>query len=171
MKIEQNIETSRMILRSYQKDDRAFCISLWCDPENGKYMSDPTVDCLNENYIKYFDKMEYEQDGYYLIATDKVTGKAIGTCCLFQEEGNYDIGYCISKHHWKKGLGSELIQALIEFARELGGQSLTAEVADKNVASVKLLKKFGFEAYKVASFKKWNSDVSFDSQFYKMDLV
>ncbi|SHJ00046.1 GNAT family N-acetyltransferase [Pseudobutyrivibrio xylanivorans] len=170
MKVEHNIETPRMIIRSYQDDDRAFCISLWCDPVNGKYMSDPSVDCLNEKYIKCFEGMEDEDDAYYLIATDKETGAAIGTCCLFPEEDNYDIGYCISKHLWKKGLGSELIQAIIEFARELGGRTLTAEVADENIASVKLLKKFDFESYKVASYKKWNSEVVFDSQFYKLAL-
>ena len=73
MKVEHNIETPRMIIRSYQDDDRAFCISLWCDPVNGKYMSDPSVDCLNEKYIKCFDGMEDEDDAYYLIATDKET--------------------------------------------------------------------------------------------------
>ncbi len=169
MKIAHNIETERMIIRPYRNSDMAFCISLWCDPENGKYMKDPSINCLNERYIKCFENME-NANCYYLIATDKKTGEALGTCCLYPKLRDYDIGYCISKHHWKEGFGSELIQALITLAKNMDGKAITAEVADENIASINLLKKFNFKPCKVLSFRKWNSNKIYDSHLYKLIL-
>ncbi|MBQ9300850.1 MAG: GNAT family N-acetyltransferase [Clostridia bacterium] len=69
----------------------------------------------------------------------------VGTCCIFPENGNYDIGYCISKDHWKEGLGTEVIDAIIRWVKTEGGKSIAGEVADINLASIALLHKFGFD--------------------------
>ena len=44
-----------------------------------------------------------------------------------KENGNYDIGYCISKDHWKEGLGTEVIDAIIRWVKAEGGKSITGE--------------------------------------------
>ena len=170
MTISDAIRTPRLLIRNYRKEDREFCLSLWCDEENGRYMSDPARKNIDEKYLACIDEMEDNPEGYYLIAELRETGMPVGTCCVFSESGNCDIGYCVSKDHWREGLGTEMVGALISLARALGGKSVTGEVADVNRASVALLRGLGFREERKARYKKWGEDTWFDSCFYRLDL-
>ncbi|MBR6256870.1 MAG: GNAT family N-acetyltransferase [Lachnospiraceae bacterium] len=170
MLLAQNIETPRLVIRSWKKTDTDFTLALWGDGENGQYMSDPVRDDQDEEYLKAVDEMEDNPDGYYLTAVLKEDGSPVGTCCAFPENGNYDIGYCISRAHWKEGLGTEMIGALISLIKAEGGKSVTGEVADMNLASIALLRKFGFSEDRKSRFKKWGKEIYFDAHYYKLDL-
>lgn len=172
MIIEPSIQTDRLILRSYREQDKNFCISMWCDAENGTYMSDPLLENADEKYFSYFGKeMEENPKAYYLIAEWKDTHEAVGSCCMFpSEEGNYDIGYCIHKNAWKKGLGSEMLAAILKWIREHDGVSVTAEVANENRASIALLHKMDFVPQKATRFKKWGEERYFDGYIYQKTL-
>ena len=163
MRIESSIITPRLRLRAYEKDDMDFCMSIWCDEEAGKYMSDPAMKNVDEKYLAAFDGMEDDPDGYFLIAEFKDSGERAGTFCIFPEGGNHDIGYSIAKKYWRKGLGSEMLAGALDRIRALGGRSVTAEVADDNAASLALLHKFGFVEGEKKRFKKWNEERYFDS--------
>ena len=167
MILKEAPETRRLQIRAYRKSDRDFCLSLWCDEENGKYMSDPLLKNADEKYLAFFDAMEDEPGGYYLIAELKESAAPVGTCCIFPEGGNYDIGYCIAKEHWREGLGSEMMQALIGWIEADGGRSVTAEAADRNAASVALLRKFGFREDRETKYKKRGEDTVFDAHVFK----
>ncbi|WP_314821137.1 GNAT family N-acetyltransferase [Stomatobaculum longum] len=104
MLLTNPLETPRLRLRSWRKSDKDFTLSLWGDKENGKYMSDSVRENMDEVYLKCVDEMEDNPEGYYLLAEWKEDATPVGTCCIFPENGNYDIGYCISKKHWKKVL-------------------------------------------------------------------
>lgn len=171
MKLETPIETPRLLLRSYRLADRDFSISLWCDAENGRYMSDPLYENLDERYLSYFDEMEDDPDGYYLIAEDRITGEPVGTCCIFPEADTYDIGYCVRKDLWRIGLGSEILTGMLDWIRAAGGAAVTAEVADDNAASTGLLRKFGFVPTTATRYKKRGSDTVFDSHIYRLVIV
>ena len=99
MLLIKNLETPRLTIRSWQKSDKDFALSLWGDKENGKYMSDPIRENMDEAYLKCVDEMEDNPEGYYLVAEWKEDGTPVGTCCIFPENENYDIGYCVSKDH------------------------------------------------------------------------
>lgn len=171
MKPMVRIETPRLVIRSYQGSDRDFCLSLWCDRENGEYMSDPVLEDADEKYLSLIDEMRDEEEGYYLIAEFRGNGDRVGTCCAFPENGNFDIGYCIAKDHWKEGLGTEMIGALLQWIREQGGSSVTCEVADRNAASRALLRKFGFSQGRKSEYKKRGSEKTFDAHFYTLTLT
>ena len=117
MHLVKNLETPRLTIRSWHKSDKDFTLSLWGDKENGKYMSDPVCENMDEEYLKCVDQMEDSPAGYFLVAEWKEDGRPVGTCCIFPENGNYDIGYCIAKNHWKEGLGTEMIDAIIRSSR------------------------------------------------------
>ena len=170
MKLKTGIETPRLMIRSYLNRDRDFCISMWCDETNGKYMADPLLKNVDERYLACFDGMEDDPDGYYLIAEFKDNHRPVGTFCMFPEEGNYDIGYCISKEHWREGLGSEMIEAALRWIENRGGTSVSGEVADSNAASLALLHKFGFSKGRKNRFKKWNEETYFDSHILTLAL-
>ena len=171
MKPMVRIETPRLVIRSCQGSDRDFCLSLWCDSENGEYMSDPVLENADEKYLSLIDEMKDEEEGYYLIAEFRGNGDRVGTCCAFPENGNFDIGYCIAKDHWKEGLGTEMIGALLQWIREQGGASVTCEVADENAASRALLRKFGFSQGRKSEYKKRGSERTFDAHFYTLTLA
>lgn len=172
MKLERPIETPRLILRSYRdgEEDRNFCVSLWCDPETGRYMADPVFERIDEKYLSFFNGMEDDPDGYYLIAESKATGAPVGTFCMFPENGNFDIGYCIAPELQRQGLGSEMIAAVLRYIADHGGVSVTAEVADENAASRGLLRKYGFSEFRKGRFKKRNEDLYFDSRILRLEL-
>jgi RimJ/RimL family protein N-acetyltransferase len=171
MRLPENIETERLRLRPYENGDKAFCISMWCDGENGKYMADPLIENLDESYLACFDGMEDDPDGYYLIAEFKSTREPVGTFCMFPENGNYDIGYCIHRAHWREGLGSEMLGGAIRWILAHDGRSVSCEVADDNAASLALLRKFGFTEGKKTRYKKRNEDRYFDGHMHGLELT
>lgn len=170
MLLADSMETPRLIIRSWRRSDKDFTLSLWGDKENGKYMSDPVRENMNEAYLECIDAMEDNPKGYYLVAEWKENGMPVGTCCMFPENGNYDIGYCISKEHWEEGLGTEMVDAIIRWIRAKGGRSITGEVADSNLASIALLRKFGFSEDRKTRYKKWGEETCFDAHYYRLSL-
>ena len=51
-----------------------------------------------------------------------------------------------------------------------GGKSVTGEVADINLASVALLRKFGFSEDRKTRYRKWGEETCFDAHYYKLNL-
>ena len=171
MKLQEPIRTPRLVIRSYTNADREFLLSTWGDRENGKYMVDPARENQDERYLSLIDKMEDEPNGYYLIAELREDGSRVGTCCAFPENGNYDIGYCIAKDHWREGLGTEMIGALLQWIRAQGGTSASGEIADQNAGSVALARKLGFMPDEETRYKKWGEETYFDAHIYRADLT
>ena len=173
MRIDKELVGQRIVIRNYEKSDLAFLTSMWFDEENGKYMSDPTAEYVDEIYQKALDTLGESQFGYYLVIEFADTMEAIGSFCIFPDEDKkvYDIGYCIHKKYWKSGYGSEAISLVLDRLKEQGAEKVTAEVAVDNVVSNALLQKFGFEIEKKTEFKKYNMDVSFESYIYAKMLV
>lgn len=171
MLIKNPLRAAKITLRNYKKADMPYVTAMWFDDENGKYMIDPTKECVDSKYRSALDKLEDSEDGYYLTAVSNDSNEIVGSCCIFPDEKRecFDIGYCIRKDHWRKGLGTEVISLVIDWVIEQGGTQITAEVAKENVASCRLLQKNGFKVLRDASFKKYNMDISYDSYVFALD--
>lgn len=172
MQIEKNLIGERIEITNYKEADYSFVTDMWFDEENGKYMSDPTREYVNEEYQKALNELQDSQEGYYFVIKLKASGNLIGTCCVFPNEQKevFDIGYCVHKSHWRQGYGSEVVMLLEEWIRKQGGKAITAEVAKENVASNCLLQKCGFGVIKETQFRKYNMDIVFDSYIYQKIL-
>lgn len=172
MKIEQPMLGKRICLRNYTESDLTFLTDMWFDEENGKYMSDPTREYVDETFQKALDTLGESEYGYYLVIELADTKERIGSACMFPDENKkvYDIGYCIHKSKWKQGYGSESIALMLEWLKVHGAEKVTAEVAVDNLPSNMLLRKFSFEIEKKTEFKKYNMDVRFDSYIYAKNL-
>lgn len=168
MKIEHTITGPRLTIRSYERSDLPFVTGMWLDPENGRYMSDPTADRVDAVFQKALDTLQDSPHGYYLIL--ELAGELVGSFSIFPDGGVWDIGYCIHKDHWRQGFASEALAIMLDWMRSQGAQKVTAEVAVQNTASNALLQKFGFEVEKQAAFEKYNMDVRFDSYIYAKTL-
>ena len=71
MKPETEIETPRLVIRSWRKTDRDATVAMWCDPENGKYMTEPVLENVDEKYLSLVDTLEDEPDGYNFFPSRK----------------------------------------------------------------------------------------------------
>lgn len=58
-----------------------------------------------------------------------------------------EISYYIHKDFKRQGIGSELVRCVVGKCKELGYKSLFAIILDKNIASIKLMEKHGFEKW------------------------
>lgn len=114
MNIEK-IETNRLYLRPFTKDDALFAISIWNDPEMGEYLGDPALETIDPEYVKEIEALGDDPICCYLIAESKTTGERIGTCSFIplKDQTVYDIAYCVNKLHWRKGYATEMIQRMI----------------------------------------------------------
>lgn len=171
MKIKGKLSGECVRLRSYEKEDLPFCMGIWLDEENGRYLSDPTADFVDAVYQKALDNLQDREDVYYLMVETK-DGDRVGTCFAAPDEQGlgFDIGYCIEKHCWKQGYGTETLHLLIDWIRKLGGKWVTAEVAIENLGSIALLEKCGFVLEKESEFQKYNMDIRFPSRCYRLEL-
>lgn len=66
MKIEEKLTGKRIAIRSYQKSDLEFVSSMWFDKENGKYLSDPEKEYIDDKFQRAVDGLEDSSFGYYL---------------------------------------------------------------------------------------------------------
>src|SRR5690606_37139756 len=87
--------------------------------------------------------------GYFKVFNHK--NEFIGDCKL--ERSKYDhsvleIGYILKKEFWKKGLGTEICKQILALANHLHpALDIIGIIDPDNLASIKLLKKFGFDRY------------------------
>lgn len=168
MRIDKELIGRRIRIRNYEPSDLGFVTDMWLDPENGKYMSDPTAEHVDATFQKALDTLHESSFGCYLIVELAAAGERVGSFSVFPEEDGkvYDIGYCIHRSHWNCGLGSEVLALMLDWIQSQGAKKVTAEVAVDNIASNALLQKFGFEVEKKTAFKKYNMDIRFDSYIY-----
>lgn len=84
----------------------------------------------------------------FAIANEKELIGAIGIHP--KQQANYrftvEIGYWLGEAHWGKGIASEAVRAIVQYAiQELSCQKIYAEVYEHNQASMRVLEKAGFE--------------------------
>lgn len=75
----------------------------------------------------------------------------IGDCKLVRYQYDpsvLEIGYLLKHAFWRKGLGTKICEKLLERAEEIAPDDDIIGVIDPdNIASKRLLKKFGFKSY------------------------
>lgn len=173
MKIQADMRCSHIRIRNYRETDLPFLTDMWFDEENGKYLSDPTREYVDEAFQKALDTLGESESGYYLVIELADTGERVGSCCMFPDKAGrvYDIGYCIHRKFWRQGYGSEALRLMLGWMRAQGADKVTAEVAVENVPSNRLLDGLGFSVEKRTRFKKYHMDISFDSYIYGKKLL
>lgn len=171
MKIK-TIETSRLCLRSFTREDARFAISIWNDPDMGQYLPDPALLTVDEEYLKSIEALGDDETCCYLIAESKTTGERIGTCSFIPDAAGkiYDIAYCVHKNFWRNGYVTEMAQGMVRYAKEQGAEKVTVRVNQQNEASNRIARKLGFEVVGETSYQKKGTDFIFKDFCYAKDL-
>ena len=80
------------------------------------------------------------------------------------------IGYIVRASERYKGYATEMVEALIEFSENNGAKIITAQVAQENLGSNRLLNKLGFYVEKEGTFKKSCTDIFYDDYTYRLNI-
>lgn len=170
MKIN-NIETPRLLLRGFTKDDALWAYSIWNDPEMGKYLSDEVKEGIDYEYIKLLETLGEDDECCHLIPVFKDSLERMGTCsfAISQDKKVYDLAYCVHKDFWCKGYATEIVQGMIDYARSQGAEKVTIFVAQENIASNRVVQKCGGKIVSEGTFKKSGTDIIMKD--YKYEIV
>ena len=146
----KRIETSRLILRTFVKEDAEAMYHNWAsDPEVTKFLSWPTyktVDTAHE--ILNIWVPQYADDTFYQWAIElKELGEVIGSIGVVNFDDRVDsaeIGFCIGRNWWGQGIMTEAAKAVIDFLfREVGAQRIEGGHDPDNPASGAVQRKCG----------------------------
>ncbi|MDU8976880.1 MAG: GNAT family N-acetyltransferase [Clostridium perfringens] len=144
------IETERFILKEIEEKHRNHFISLFSDEDIMKYSGTAVYDPEKqvEFYFKKVKLMYKEKKGIRWAIINKESKAFIGDIGLYNIDfysNNTEIGYTIEKNFWRKGVASECIKAIENFAFEtLDMNRIIAMIDSNNISSIKLSEKLGF---------------------------
>ncbi len=166
----QDILTPRLRIRSTREADGPLCLSLWLDEEGGRYLADPPRDKADEAELNFAVGIEQDEGWYPFVAFAR-DGAFIGTCSLVPSADGvtWDLGYCVAQAYWRQGYATEMITALLQFARSRGGRVFTAAVAQQNAGSNAVLRKLGFTVAATGSFAKRGTDIVYPEYLYRLE--
>ncbi len=148
----KTIETERLILRQAKTEDAQPMFYNWCsDDEVTKYLTWPTHDSVNvtkwvlDSWIAGYEKDDFYQWMIVLKEIDQPIG-TIDVHDLDDAVNRGEIGYCIGKKWWRKGIMSEALTAVLAFMfDEVGMNELIANHDTRNPNSGAVMKKCGMK--------------------------
>lgn len=81
-----------------------------------------------------------------------------------------ELSITVARCHWNKGIGSALMEKLIEFARSTRVEMIDLEVRSDNERAIRLYKRFGFE--KIGTHKGFFkiNNVYYDADYMYLNL-
>ena len=140
------LKSDRLTLREFTPDDHEAVLSYASDPEVLKYIPWDTYTPEDaQNSVKRKISAQKKQPRYVYELAIIYDEKLIGECYLSMT--NYreaDLGFCIHKDYWGKGIATETSQILLKYGFEkLNLHRIIATCDPRNKASSKVLEKNG----------------------------
>lgn len=122
-----------------------------------------------EEEAEYIRQLEGSCDGVMFVAKDG--GRVVGDASLsrlprrMQHRGDFGIG--VLRAYWDGGIGSRLLSAVIQFAKENAFEGIDLQVRSDNAAAIHLYEKFGFR--KIGThpcfFQIGDEEIAFDYMY------
>jgi ribosomal-protein-alanine N-acetyltransferase len=143
-----SIVTSRLLLREFRVEDFEGVHAYASDPNVVKYIlwGPNTKEDTKAFIINALNQKTQNPRVCYELAVT-IGGELIGGCNLTitdLEKGEGEIGYCLRSDMWRKGYGTEVASALIEFSlKSLKLNRVIAKCDKRNIASFKVMEKNG----------------------------
>ena len=144
------IETERLILRPLTVDDAQNAFERWTtDPEVAKYMMYTAHKSIDET-IGWMSTIDIDSDTAYdfAICAKDEDNYLFGSCGVYycEDDQVFEVGYNLARDHWRKGYGTEVMQALVDFTvKQLHQTAIRGRYDIHNEVSGHVMKKCGFE--------------------------
>ena len=146
------LKTDRLILRPFRISDAQKMYDNWAsDPEVTRFLTWPThtsVDVARkvlDHWVASYEKPDYYQWAICLKENDE----PIGSMAIVDGDfriGRAEIGYCISRNWWGKGITAEALQAAIDYLfGDVGMNRIEARHDVNNPNSGKVMQKCGLK--------------------------
>ena len=143
----KTLETERLKLRKFSPDDLDAVHSYAGCADNLIYMMwGPNS---KENTQAFIDTAIAEAEkepchNYHYAVVLKESSALIGGCNLSLDGDTGEVGWLLHRDFWRRGFGSEIGRALLEFGfEELGLYRITAHCDAENIASYGVMEKIG----------------------------
>lgn len=148
----KQIETERLILKEFKEEDATSMYNNWAsDSEVTKYLTWSVHDSVETSkkligmWIESYGDEEHYQWAIELKENGQVIGN-IGLTAIDNDNENCEVGYCIGKNFWNKGIVTEAFSKVIEFAfNEIGFQRIGARYDVSSRASGRVMEKCGLK--------------------------
>jgi len=146
------IETERLVLREFRRDDRKEVHEYAVDPEVYHYMPwGPNTEDETSAFIERAIASRHRDPRLHfeLAVTLRETGRLIGGAGIRAADECFrtaDMGYCLRRDAWGQGLATATASGLIEFGfKQLGVHRIWATCDTGNVRSAHVLEKAGMK--------------------------
>ena len=159
------IKTRRLSLRHIQESDIHYFKKLDNDPEVKAFFPSGVLDTdeletLIEDYITTYETKNLPCFVVFLSISNAFMGRAYFD---MYETGDVKIGYLFHKRFWHNGYATEVLKALLAWAKHNIETDYIIAYADKNnKASFKVMQKCGMKYYRKGVVK------DMDSRFYRI---
>jgi RimJ/RimL family protein N-acetyltransferase len=169
------LETNRLRLRHFMDADLALFMAYRNDPEVAKYQSWEGIS--EPEALAFLQEQKGVQPGvpgqWFQIAIElKETGMLVGDCALKIEEHDErqaEIGYSLSRAYQGRGIASEAVSCVLEYAFVTLGLHRVIAITDcENAASVALLERLGLRREGHFRQNVWFKGKWGDEYFYAM---
>ncbi len=155
------LETKRLLLRRFSLDDALHVFDNWAnDDDVTEYLPWSTHQSVQETKetIQRWLSGYNNDDEYHWVIIAKDIDQAIGSIGLFKprfpldifyahmDDACFEIGYCLSKKFWGKGIMPEAVKTVLDFAfNGVGLEKIVAVHHGDNQSSGKVLLKNGLQ--------------------------
>lgn len=138
-----------VVLRKWSSTDKAELITL-CNAVDRTFLSDRMPFPYTEDDADWWLGMVSLNEGKNgLFRAITVDGRIIGSVSVERNSGDKnegELGYMLLTEHWSKGFATDAVTQICEIAfRELDLDKITAKVYERNIASIRVLGKNGFD--------------------------
>ena len=136
-------KAKRLSFRKLTADDLSFMLTLTGAPGVVRYLPGMITD---ESMMRQWISALRADENEYLISLSD-TDEPIGECSLTPNADSLscEIGYMLLPKYWDQGFGTETACWLLNTAKALGFQRITATTHSQNGASIRILNKLGFQ--------------------------
>ena len=163
MNKKSTIETERIILREFKLGDEYEMFSNWAnDPEVVKYLTWPihknieVTRSIIQSWVNQYQDPKTIRFGITLKDTGELVG---GIDVVNYFDGVPEVGYCLAKKCWNKGIMTEVFSAFRDYLFTLGFKKITIRAEVENIGSNRVIQKCGFKFVETVHLnepKSWN---------------
>ena len=160
------IRTERLRLRQARMEDLAAMHAILCDARAMRYWSTPPHSDIDESetWLRSMVDVDPAVGDDFIVTLD---GAVIGKLGAWKLP---EVGFLLAPAYWGRGLALEAMRAFIARRRDCGSTELTADVDPRNLQSLRLLERCGFEETHRASGTWQVGDELCDSVYLRLAL-
>ncbi|WP_299922226.1 GNAT family N-acetyltransferase [uncultured Pelagimonas sp.] len=137
------IKTGRLLLRAAVPEDLEPLHAVFSDPRAMRYWDRPPHQDMDQTqrFLDHFIASDLNNREEYIL---EVEGECVGKAGMWKR---YEIGYILHPDLWGRGLVTEALSTIIPrvFERFPEADKVTAELDPRNLGSIKVLERQGFE--------------------------